>query len=326
MFENKKDLDYEIKSALGKQGIIGLVMTPKATFAGAYQDKSIAWQVDELEIDIIENVTVNRGKREGYVSGQDASMRLFDVLCPLSGDNEGKFCPVSYEEGEDNNLLVNKCILTCHVWNNPPDPPDPALTRVKYTEASGLPDATFNIVGELASDSIANKGQAEEIDIGNAVTSLGFEALSNCGNLRKVTIPDSVTTLDEGAFSYCSNLTSVTIPSGVRSIGDFVFYWCGLTSVTISEGVTSIGGNAFDGCEQLTSIAIPNSVTSIGGYAFYRCTNLTNATIGNGIADIGILAFLECYELKNLTFMGKTLAQVEALPNYSWGIDDERII
>lgn len=36
--ENRKDVDYEIKSHLGKQGIVGLVMTPKAVFAGKYED------------------------------------------------------------------------------------------------------------------------------------------------------------------------------------------------------------------------------------------------------------------------------------------------
>ena len=46
-------------------------------------------------------------------------MRLFDVLCPLSGDNVGQFLPVSYEEGEDGNLLVNKCVLKCIVHNSP---------------------------------------------------------------------------------------------------------------------------------------------------------------------------------------------------------------
>ena len=115
LVENRRDIDFEIKQALGKQGIVGLVMTPKATYAGAYMDVGIAWQIDELEIDVVENVTVNRGKKSGYITGQDAAMRLFEVLCPLSGEHEGQFNPVSYEEGEDNSLLVNKSVLKCLV-------------------------------------------------------------------------------------------------------------------------------------------------------------------------------------------------------------------
>lgn len=68
--ENRKDIEYEIKNKLGRQGIVGLVMTPKATYAGKYEDLFLAWQLDELEIDIVENVTVNRGKKDGnYMTG-----------------------------------------------------------------------------------------------------------------------------------------------------------------------------------------------------------------------------------------------------------------
>ena len=117
--EERKDIDFEIKNALGRQGIVGLIMVPRATFAGNFEDKSLVWQIDELEIDVVENVTVNRGKKDGYITGQAASMRLFDVLCPLSGDNKGQFSPVSYEEGEDGGLLVNRCVLKCLVHNSP---------------------------------------------------------------------------------------------------------------------------------------------------------------------------------------------------------------
>ena len=122
LVENRKDLDYEIKNRLGKQGIVGLVMTPKAQFAGKYEDLFLAWQIDELEVDVIENVPVNRGT-SAYVTGQDAAMRVFDVLCPLSGDQEGAFCPSSYEEGEDSGLLVNRCVLKALVYGERGDTP-----------------------------------------------------------------------------------------------------------------------------------------------------------------------------------------------------------
>ena len=51
-------------------------------------------------------------------------------------------------------------------------------TRVKYTEASGITPRkqTFDIVGELASNSIDNIRYVEEVDIGNTVTSIGERA------------------------------------------------------------------------------------------------------------------------------------------------------
>lgn len=125
LVENRKDIDYEIKNALGREGIVGVVMTPKATYAGKYEDLFLAWTLESLEIDIVENPTVNRGKKNGFITGQDAAMRLFDVLCPLAGENEGQFNPVSYEEGEDNGLLVNKCLLKALVYGEHGDVPQP---------------------------------------------------------------------------------------------------------------------------------------------------------------------------------------------------------
>lgn len=114
--ENRRDIESEIKTALGKQGRVTVVMTPAATYQGSFEDKSLTWQIDELEVDVVENVPISRGKgNEGKPTGQDVAMRVFDVLCPLSGDNEGQFSPVSYAQGEDASLLVNKCVLRCLV-------------------------------------------------------------------------------------------------------------------------------------------------------------------------------------------------------------------
>ncbi len=123
--ENRKDIDYEIKNALGRQGIVGVVMTPRAIYAGKYEDLFLAWTLEELEIDIVENPVVNRGKKTGYMTGQDIGMRVFDVLCPLSGDYEGQFNPQTIEEGEDNGLIVNRCILKALVYGEHGDTPQP---------------------------------------------------------------------------------------------------------------------------------------------------------------------------------------------------------
>lgn len=130
--ENRKDIDYEIKNALGRQGIVGVVLTPKATYAGKYENSFIAWQLDELEIDIVENPIVNRGKKDGYITGQDASMHLFEVLCPKDGPYEGQLNPVSYEEGEDGGLIVNRCILKTLVYGEEGPGPEPTPTLNMY--------------------------------------------------------------------------------------------------------------------------------------------------------------------------------------------------
>lgn len=56
------------------------------------------------------------------MTGQDIAMQMFNVLCPLSGESEGQFSPVSLEEGEDNGLLVNKCVFKCLVHGGAEEP------------------------------------------------------------------------------------------------------------------------------------------------------------------------------------------------------------
>ena len=266
IFENKRDIDYEIKSALGKQGIIGLVMTPKATFAGAFEDKSLAWQVDELEVDIIENVTVNRGKKNGFITGQDAAMRLFDVLCPLTGENEGQFNAVSYEEGEDGGLLVNRCILKCLVHHfEEPVPPDPRKTRLTYDDGR---------VVELALSGTIYQGH-----------------LPDLGHIVAADIGEDVTLIGESAFNLCYELTSVTLPSTSIGIGPFAFNETPLTSLDFEDsGLTEIGMAAFEHCERMTSVSLPSTLSSIGQGAFVYCSNL----------DVVNFAGKTLYEISNM--------------------------
>lgn len=317
IFENKKDIDYEIKSALGKQGIIGLVMTPKATFAGAFEDKSLAWQVDELEVDIIENVTVNRGKKNGYVTGQDAAMRLFEVMCPLSGDNEGQFNAVSYEEGEDNNLLVNKCILKCLVHSVPlPD----TTTKVKYTEESGLAPQRIQIDGALGFYSIPDISAVSEIIVGSPVTSISAYTFWHNTNLENVTLPDGLSSIGYSSFVGCPRLTSIAIPGSVVDVDEYAFNECtNLATVELGDGMTSIGYGMFEKCG-ISSIVIPDSISTVLGMAFYNCSSLTNVTIGSGVNNIGMYAFTGDTALEEVVFRGKTLYEISGMANYPWGI------
>ena len=297
--ENRRDVEFEIKQALGKQGVVGLVMTPKATFAGAYMDTSLAWQLDELEIDIVENVTVNRGKKDGsYITGQDAAMRLFDVLCPLGVEGEGKFCPVSLEEGEDGNLIVNKCILKClvHVSESQPKPEsikkkgkvlyktdlsqedwleqdahltgDNVFTGFDYRYqivVALLPDfaADGTPVKALGDNSLKDCNSLVSVDLPSSLQTIGYRALYNCINLKHLTLPDSVSSIEKEAVSHCNNLSSVYLPSSLKYIGD----------------------SAFREDTSLLSVFIPPC--QLDEEIFYNCTSLSSAELGEGSANTG---------------------------------------
>ena len=105
-----------------------------------------------------------------------------------------------------------------------------------------------------------------------------------------------------------------------------------LELVDIGNTVTNISQYAFAGCSSLTSMTIPNSVMSIGQSVFYECTSLNSVMIGSGVTSIGENVFYWCDGLTSVTFLGKTLAEVQNIEDgngvkqYPWGIEDTSII
>ena len=114
--ENNKDIEFEIEQAIGNEGILAVIMTPSANFIGNYENKCLAWEL-ELTVQVVENVPVNRGQKE-CLTGQDVSMRILDWLSSPKYGRNGQFSPVSYEQGEDGNLLVNKIVFKCLVTDD----------------------------------------------------------------------------------------------------------------------------------------------------------------------------------------------------------------
>lgn len=250
--ENSKAIDYEVQNALGKQGIVGVVMTPKADYIGITAPGELAYELRDLTIQIVENVPVNRGLPSS-TTALDAAQRAQEILASPNFTTFGVMNPVSIEQGEDSGLIVCQAKFNCSVRAKFVNQ---KTTKIKYTAASGLPDLERDIVGELADDSIPNKSDAEVVEIGNAVSSIGIDAFDNC-----------------------INLTSVTIPGSVKTIGNSAFFGCrALASVVISEGVETIDLGAFTDCRVLNNVTIPSSVTSILDDAFYNCEALYSIT------------------------------------------------
>lgn len=48
--ENSKDIDYEIKNAIGRQGIVGVVMTPEATYQGITDKGEQVWDLRDFTV------------------------------------------------------------------------------------------------------------------------------------------------------------------------------------------------------------------------------------------------------------------------------------
>lgn len=295
LVENRKDIDYEIKNALGRQGVCGLVMTPKATYAGAYMDVGLAWQIDELEIDVVENVAVNRGKKDNdFITGQDAAMRLFEVLCPLSGDGEGAFCPVSYEEGEDNSLLVNRSVLKCLVHRAPPR----TATKAVYQNGDVV---EYEIRGELQRGQLSGLTSIASLDIGRGVTGLATNALYSCVNLSSVTIPNSVSGVGGAAFMNCYRLSAVSLPGSVKSLGGSAFQGCtALMDASLGDGLSAVPEGTFYGCTRLSSAALPRNAAYVGEGAFEACAALRSVEIPDSVSSLNNSAFGRCANLESV--------------------------
>ena len=155
----------------------------------------------------------------------------------------------------------------------------------------------------------------------------------NCSSLTQAPELPVKTLAEEcycGMFYGCTSLTQAPeLPA--TTLADYcyrdMFARCNkLTSITISDNMTSIDNGMFFGCSSLSSVVIGNGVTNIGKDAFYNCERLTSVTIPNIVTSIGQNAFYNCNSLTSVTFQGKTLEQVQAMQNYSWGISNTSII
>ena len=118
LVEDQRDIEFEIKNALGKQGIVTVIMTPKMTYIG-HDGKYQVWQVDELTILTTEFVATNRASnKQSWQSGFDIAFAINEILAAPNTDiSFGRFCPIDIEQGEDNGLLITKSRFSCTIQN-----------------------------------------------------------------------------------------------------------------------------------------------------------------------------------------------------------------
>ena len=143
--ENIKDIDFQIRNAMSRQGVMCLVTTMKGTYGG-HNSMVESWLIDNLEILVVENPTINRPRMKKekleYGTGTDISYRIFEALGGPQSGHFGKFCPKTFEVGEDGGLVVSKCRFSCQ-FNNQVDGIVEKETNVKipfvtHIEIDGL--------------------------------------------------------------------------------------------------------------------------------------------------------------------------------------------
>jgi hypothetical protein len=114
--ENRLDIEFQIKNALQKQGLACVVMTPNLEYQG-HNGADVAWTAKGLTLQIVEYVPVNRASnKKDVATGMDIANYCTNYLGgPQCAGDFGTFCPVSIEQGEEENLLVSKATFDCTI-------------------------------------------------------------------------------------------------------------------------------------------------------------------------------------------------------------------
>lgn len=177
--ENILDIDFQIKNALGKQGCVIVVTTMQATYNG-HDGMVEEWQVDNLEVDVVENPIVHRGnlKKLGFEDGTttDVLYRIAERLGGPQGGHFGMFCPKSCEVGEDSQLVVGKAKFSCACRNDVTGIIDPEtkveipfVTKVEIADLIAEIDSLKALVEDFSTEEI----KSDIVELKEADTALG---------------------------------------------------------------------------------------------------------------------------------------------------------
>ena len=106
LIENAKDIEYQIKSAMGNLGTVITVSTPSLTYSGnlpgpvGEDEKSPFWTLNSIQIVTVENPTLNRG-RANYSTALDTALQIAETIHQIP-----TMCNVTIAQTTMNGLVV----------------------------------------------------------------------------------------------------------------------------------------------------------------------------------------------------------------------------
>ena len=177
--EDLLDIDYQIKNALCKQGLVIVVNTLQATYIG-HDGLVNAWQIDNLEVDVVENPSVWRPYLKKHSFEDGTTTDLLHMMAEILGGPQsgifGKFNPKSIEVGEDSALVVGKLKLQTTVRQNvegvveePTKVEIPFITKHELAELLAEVDYLKNLVEGFSTEEI----KADISNLKDADTAIG---------------------------------------------------------------------------------------------------------------------------------------------------------
>jgi len=125
-------------------------------------------------------------------------------------------------------------------------------------------------------------------------------------------------------FGNQSNVVNVKLGNAITALGGYAFANCSnLTSVTIPDSITDLGTDTFLNCGALSTLVIPNSVSAIPYQMCRGCGAIKSFTVPSSVTSIGVRGLPAA---ATVTFEGKTMAEVQAMDNFRWGIETDKIV
>lgn len=247
--EDLLDIEYQIHDALSRQGIACTVMTPQLNYQGRC-GKSTAWDLNPLQLVIVENPQINRA-RENATTALDVAYTATEWLCGPGSDTKDMFAPVSIKQGEEGNLVVVTVELR-GLLHDTQDHPKPFVpTTINFVDGTS---EDYSISGEIDCPTLVSLGLMPEgsgttnpptwikyptsVQLGSDVTGIGFATFLGCQQLSSIAIPDNVVSIGRWALYDCVSLSEVVLPSSVQNVGEQAFFGSDNLSNVLFKGKT----------------------------------------------------------------------------------------
>lgn len=237
--ENTKDIDFEIQNALGKQGIVGVVMTPTANYIGNTSEGELAYDLRDITIQIVENPPVNRGL-SASITALDAAQKAQELLSAPKFTTFGIMNPVSIEQGEENSLIVAQAKFNCniHATRTPPPPVFQENQVMVFADGSIMPilyPSSPENVDETINEPLTglNRDRIVELVINNYA---GQYAFAGSWHLKRICIGSGVQSngLSEDAFINCPEVELMYFKGKTLSqVEQMANYPWGLTDTSV---------------------------------------------------------------------------------------------
>lgn len=85
----------------------------------------------------------------------------------------------------------------------------------------------------------------EYIVFPSSLKKIGKSAFGGCGSLAQIDLNEGLEEIEDSAFASCSQLREIVFPTSLRLIGNYAFFYTGLSKIVIPKSIEFIGEGAF---------------------------------------------------------------------------------